>query len=254
MKKPIFYLLIFSLTVLAFTVNAQDVSLGVRGGLSIPNLSSGNSTNPLNSGYSSRVGGDFGIFADFKISKLFSLQPMLEYSQQGGIKNGYQAFPTPPSVAAATPPGYPVPPYLWATFNNTSKINYLMLPILAKFGWDFKAAPIRFYIDAGPFLALLASAHQITSGSSQVYADEASTQPASNGPQSFNATTDIKDQLHSANVGVEANIGFAYKMKKSALFIEGGFNYGFINIQKGTANGKNNTGAGTVAVGYSFAL
>ncbi len=252
MKKPISYLIILTLTVLAFTVNAQDVSLGVRGGLSIPNLSSGNSDNPLNSGYSSRVGGDAGIFLDFKISNLFSLQPMLEYSQQGGKKNGFQAFPTPPQVVAQYPAGY-APTYLWATFNNMSKINYLMLPILAKFGWNFKSAPVRFYVDAGPFLALLASAHQITSGSSVVYADEKQTQPAG-GPQSFDNTTDIKSDLHSANVGVEGNIGFAYKMKKSAIFIEGGFNYGFINIQKGTANGKNNTGAGTVAIGYSFQL
>jgi hypothetical protein len=46
----------------------------------------------------------------------------------------------------------------------------------------------------------------------------------------------------------------AYKIKKSYIFIEGGGNYGFLNIQKGTANGKNETGAGTVAVGYAFWL
>jgi hypothetical protein len=36
-------------------------------------------------------------------------------------------------------------------------------------------------------------------------------------------------------LGVEANIGFAYKLTKSYIFIEGGGNYGFLNIQKGTA-------------------
>ncbi|PVD50722.1 hypothetical protein DC498_18305 [Terrimonas sp.] len=80
-------------------MQAQKTSIGIRGGLTIPNLSSGSGAdvNPLNEGYSSRLGAGFGIFADFKISKLFSLQPMLEYSQQGGKKNGFQAFPVPGS-------------------------------------------------------------------------------------------------------------------------------------------------------------
>jgi hypothetical protein len=34
----------------------------------------------------------------------------------------------------------------------------------------------------------------------------------------------------------------------------GGGNYGFLNVQKGTANGKNNTGAATAVLGYSFWL
>ena len=50
----------------------------------------------------------------------------------------------------------------------------------------------------------------------------------------------------------EANIGLIYKLGHCNIFIEGGFNYGFLNIQKGTANGKNETGAATVSIGYSY--
>jgi len=52
-----------------FYIQAQDVAIGARGGISIPNLSaSGNEQNPLNTGYSSRLGPEFGVFAEFKIS------------------------------------------------------------------------------------------------------------------------------------------------------------------------------------------
>src|SRR6218665_2553050 len=70
----------------------NNVELGFKGGLSIPNLTAA-SSNPLNNGYGSRVGADVGAFVEFHISKHFSLQPQIEYSSQGGIRNGYQAFP-----------------------------------------------------------------------------------------------------------------------------------------------------------------
>jgi hypothetical protein len=256
MKKLIFYSSFFILSLLFFNANAQeDVSVGIRGGISVPNLSAGGSVeNPLNSGYSSRLGPDVGIFAEFKISKLFSIQPMLEYSGEGGKKDGLQAFPTPPQLAPEFQPN-PPPTYLYANYNSTAKLNYLMLPILAKLGWDLKkSSPIRFYIDAGPFLGLLLSAKQETSGTSNFYTDPQGTQALPGGPASFNNTQDIKDQLHSFNVGVEGNVGFAYKLKSGSIFIEGGGNYGFLNIQKESANGKNNTGAGTASLGYSISL
>ena len=58
-------------------------------------------------------------------------------------------------------------------------------------------------------------------------------------------TQDIKDQLYTFNIGVEGNVGFNYHFGHSNIFIEGVGNYGFLNIQKGTQNGKNNTGAAT---------
>jgi len=72
------------------------------------------------------------------------------------------------------------------------------------------------------------------------------------GPFPFDATNDIKDQLNSTNFGIEGNIGLNYAFGKINLFIEFGGNYGFLNIQKGSANGKNNTGAATIVLGYSF--
>lgn len=234
---------------------AQNFSIGVRGGISIPNLSSaGSNQNPLNTGYKSRLGPDLGVFGEFKFSNVFSLQPMIEYSSQGGKKDGLQAFPTPPEFAALFPQGM-APTYLYANYKSEAKLNYLMIPILAKFGWNSKPmSAFRIYVDAGPFVGFLLSAKQVTSGSSMIYADSGGQQPLPAGEQSFDTTQNIKSQLNSTNFGVEGNVGLSYSVGSGNLFLEGGFNYGFLNIQKGTANGKNNTGAATVSLGYAYQL
>lgn len=253
--KKLIYVSVFGLLFFCFRAEAQNVAIGVRGGISIPNLSAGGSEqNPLNSGYSSRQGPDFGLFADFRISGLFSIEPMLQYSSQGGKKDGFQALTTPPDLAAAfQAQNQPVPAYVYANYNSMAKLNYLMIPILAKFGWNLgKTSPWRFYADAGPFAGFLLNAHQVTSGSSMIYADAGGTQPITQQPVSFNGNTDIKNQLHTFNLGIEGNVGFAYKVGAGNIFIEGGGNYGFLNIQKGTSNGKNNTGAATADVGYAY--
>jgi hypothetical protein len=248
------YLFQFTLlcSIVCWQASAQNFGIGIRGGLSIPNLSAGSGNqNPLNTGYSSRLGPDAGIFGEFKFSSLFSLQVMAEYSSQGGKKDGLQAFTTPPQVSAEFSAGQS-PQYLYANYNSTAKLNYLMLPVLAKFGWNFKGSPWRFYVDAGPFAGFLLTAKQVTSGESQFYTDPAGTQPLPGGAQSFNNTEDIKNQLHTVDFGIEGNVGFSYQLGPGNLFIEGGGNYGFLNIQKGTANGKNNTGAATVNLGYIY--
>jgi len=271
MKKLFFY---SSLSVFCFLfsnayaqtkIDTPRFALGIRGGISIPNLSGGGSSsqNPLNTGYSSRTGLDAGIFAEFRFSGLFSLQPMLEYSAQGGKKDGLQAFPTPPALAAFFQQAGQTPPtYLYDNANSTAKINYLMLPILAKFGWDFSKT-IRFYVDAGPFLGYLVYAHQVITKSGGFDLKPDGSEPLSefspDAPKNIDSDTDIKDQLHDFNFGFEGNVGFAYKLfdgnrEIGYFFVEGGGDYGFLNIQKGTANGKNNIGAGTANIGYTFCL
>ena len=233
-------------------VAAQQTAIGFRAGISIPNLSSsGSDQNPLNTGYSSRLGPEVSVFAEFRISDLFSVEPMVEYSSQGGKKNGLQAFPVPDAFVASFPPGT-APAYLYANFNSEAKFNYLMIPILAKFGYTFKQSPWRVYADAGPFIGFLLSAKQVTSGQSEIFTDPEGTQAIPIGSTSFSATNDIKDQLNSTNFGIEGNIGLNYAFGPNNLFVEFGGNYGFVNIQKGSANGKNNVGAATIVLGYSY--
>ncbi|MBS1503916.1 MAG: PorT family protein, partial [Bacteroidetes bacterium] len=225
---------------------------GFRGGVSIPNLTAGSGNqNPLNTGYSSRLGPEASVFADFKFSELFSLQPMIEYSSQGGKKNGLQAFTTPDELKAMFPEGQ-APQYLYANYKSEAKMNYILLPVLAKFSRPITGSPFTVYVDAGPFAGLLISAHQVTSGQSQFYTDAAGTQPLPGGPQSFDANTNVRSSLHKFNAGIEGNLGLSYKIARSVIFVEGGGNYGFLNIQKNSVDGKNETGAAVATIGYSY--
>ena len=250
------YIPLLIAAILIFSVNISiaqmPADIGFKAGLSIPNLTSGSSTNPINSRYGSRFGVDAAVHVEFHLSKHFSIQPELEYSAQGGKKNGNQAFAVPADMQQLFPSGE-VPPYLFANYKSIARINYLMLPILAKYRFDI-GHHWGAYVAAGPFVSLVLSAENKTSGSSLVYPDEQHTQPISTDPQSFDNTEKIKSDLHNANAGISSHIGLSYKLAKGSLFIEGGGNYGFVDIQKDGANGKNRTGAAVAELGYQFRL
>ncbi len=243
----------------SFTTMAQW-DLGLQGGVSIPNLSAGGSeNNPLNTGYSSRLGPEFAIFGEYHVNNLFSLVPKIEYSAQGGKKDGLQAMPVPTQLAEYfEQQGMPVPDYLYANFNSEAKLDYLLIPILAKFGWNTDAQKkFRITIAAGPYIGFLLSAKQVTSGNSEIYLDPGGNEALPVGSQPFNQTTDIKNQLNTTNFGVDGSVGLEYSLGAShhdRIFFEAGGNYGFLNIQKGSANGKNNTGAATLMLGYAYKL
>jgi hypothetical protein len=114
----------------------------VKGGISIPNLRPSGSSNPLNSGYTSGLGPDVAIFGEYGFSDLFSIEVLLEYSAQGGNKNGKQALPV-----GNGPTG---PIYYWTNFDANAKMDYLMVPVITKFGFNLGIA-VSVYADAGPF-------------------------------------------------------------------------------------------------------
>jgi hypothetical protein len=253
MKIRYFLWLISLFAMLSVHSFSQSLFIGAKGGISIPNLSSGNS-NPINSGYTSGLGPDFAAFGEYKVSDLFSLELSVEFSYQGGKKNGKQALPVPDWLAATYPPGQ-APNYLYANFNASAAFHYLLVPLLAKFGGYFgQDSPWRLYGDVGPFVGFLLSAKSITSGSSNVYADPGETMPLLNTPLSFDTTADIKDQLNPTNFGVAANIGLAYETGPHRFFFEVGGNYGFIVVQKDKANGENHAGAAVIRLGYAFQI
>ena len=75
MKTQLGLLIVCVFILFATTAYSQDGYnyIGVKGGLSIPNLTSGSSENPLASGYSSRQGPDFALFFEKSISEKFSV-------------------------------------------------------------------------------------------------------------------------------------------------------------------------------------
>ncbi|PWT76511.1 MAG: hypothetical protein C5B59_06340 [Bacteroidetes bacterium] len=246
-KLFLFVIAIDFFSILSFS---QTTSLGVKGGISIPNLSASGENNPLNTGYKSSLGPNFAIFGDYGFNDIISLEVAIEYSAQGGLKNGLQALPVDPS---SFPPGQ-APKYVWANFDAKAQLSYLMIPILAKANFHIGQSPFRVYADVGPFVGFLLSAKTITSGTSNVYLDQGQTQPILPNPVSFDTTANVKDELQSTNFGIEGNIGLAYSFNQHTLFIEGGGNYGFVDIQKDKSNGSNRTGAATVRIGYAYTL
>jgi hypothetical protein len=255
MKKKALQLTIAILLSIVSNLYAQKITLGAKGGFSIPNLTGGSADNPLNSGYSSRLGADGGVYGEYHLNEKFSISVGLEYSSQGGLKDKFQAYPTPPAMAPLFAPA-PAPTYLYANFKSEAKLDYLLIPVVAKYRWKLdNKNHLTFYAAAGPFAGFLLSAHQVTNGSSLIYMDEQKTMPLPVPAQSFDANTSIKSDLYTFNTGIDGFAGFLYNLTpKHALFIEGGGNLGIITIQKGSANGKNYAGAGVVTFGYAYTI
>jgi hypothetical protein len=228
-----------------FATFGQNIFVGVKGGISIPNLSAGsNNQNPLSNGFSSRLGADFGALAEFPLNKWLSIQPEIDYSGQGGKHDGLQAIPDP---YASTPP------YLYANYKNVARLNYLQMPVMAKLNFRL-SQKWKLYVNAGVFAGLVLSAKTVSSGSSYIYADQAGQQPVSPSPESFDTTQNIKSSVNSFNVGIIGAVGLSYEIGNGKVFLEGGGEYGFINIQKYSADGTNYTGAATIHLGYAYAL
>jgi hypothetical protein len=228
----------------------KSIDFGCKAGISIPDLTSGTKDNPISTGYSSRLAADAAIHVEFHLSKRFSIQPQLEYSSQGGKKDGVQAFTLPSAMLIQFPPGQ-APEYVYASYKSEAKINYLLLPVLAKYHF-VNGKNWRTYVAAGPFVSLLLSAKNITKGSSNIYLDEQESQPLTPEPQSFDNNENIRKDLHQFNTGISGHVGISYQLANGILFIEGGGNYGLIDIQKDKTNGLNKTGAAVIDLGYQF--
>ena len=248
-------MLISSFTFIFFIIlfqtqgSAQTFTLGVKGGLRVPNLTSGDSGNPLNEGYSSRKGGDAALFVEYHMSDTFSMSAGFEYCAQGGKKNGMQAFEVPPEYAPFVPAGTK---YLYADFKSEAKFDYFMFPVMARARVVLGDSPFSLYASVGPFVSMLMRAEQETRGASSIYLDEAGTQPLPAGTVSFDADNNIRSDLHRYNAGVTGFVGIEFSMRPYAVFIEGGGNYGFVPIQRGSEHGKNYTGAAVITMGCSY--
>lgn len=74
-----FYLIALATTLLVTTaVNAQDINIGVKGGLNVYNINNDN-----NSEYDSKLGFHAGLIGHIHLTRRFAVQPELVYSVQG---------------------------------------------------------------------------------------------------------------------------------------------------------------------------
>lgn len=245
------FLIVPAITFSSLSLIAQDIKIGVNAGISFPELRS-NSSNEISSGYKSRMASVFGAYADFFLNKNFSLKTFVEYAGQGGVRNEMQPVTNiPQQIGVMLPPGT----MLYANFKNVSILNYLEIPVLAKWEWG---NGLRYYVNAGPYIGFLLSAKQKTSGNSQFYMDKGGSTPLTIqgqplGNQSFDATTDVKSSLNKTNFGITGGVGIIKNIsKKSDVTFDVRAANGFSTLQKDSeTNGKSHTGALFISLGYA---
>jgi len=245
--KPFRSLVVLSVTVLALisAAPAEDIGIGAHGGISIPNIR-GNQDDPLTRGFTTRQGPFFGIFADFGLAPHVSLVAELNYTSQGGKRNGLQIITT-------LPAGIELPPdtSVFANFKNETILDYIELPLMARVSYGGR---LRVFANAGPYVGYLVRAKAITAGTSPIFLDEAGTIPISE-PVSFDATTDVMDSLKRWNFGLAFGGGLKYAAGPGDLILEAHFQLGLTTIQKDVAtSGNSKTGAVVISVGYAYGL
>lgn len=121
MKK----IILAAIAVMAFGfTNAQQTRFGVKGGLNLTSFAGGNYYDAK-----SLVGFQVGGFAEIKIIERLAIQPEVLFSTQGAKQNG------------------------GALGDFDSKLNYINVPVLAKF-----YITKQFTVEAGPQIGFLVSA------------------------------------------------------------------------------------------------
>src|SRR5450432_555092 len=172
-KFPRSVFFIFFLFIISRCVS-QDLKLGIKGGLSLPNLSSSGGSE-VSKGYKTISGPDFGLVVDYTITDRVSIETGIEWSTQGGQKSGLQTIPASPELAQYFPPGSDAQ-YLYANFTSTVRLQYLMLPVLLKYKIDLGSpGNWKLYVYGGLFGGLLITAKASAAGSSKVYFDKNET-------------------------------------------------------------------------------
>ena len=270
---------------------AQNVKFGFKGGMNLPSLMASGNNTPVSDGYKSRTAVGWGLFTELQLNPTVSLRLGVEYSGMGGKKNGMQAMPT---MRLITEMGNSIgmgiteqqlyalgalmeltPQYYYANVDNTTKFDYVMVPILVQFGWDIGQSPWRVYVNGGPFVSFLLSGKQESKGTSKLYSDASgittlwdifpeeykgfvagefpTIENTLNNPVPF-TTTSITSELKSTNFGITGNVGIRYQCKRNYFFLEVGGHYGFVTVQNDDTNGSNRIGAASVMAGYAFSL
>lgn len=230
---------------------ANPIKIGVKGGISLPKLTA-DTDNIYSRDFKSFTAFEAGVFANYGFSELLSLQVELNYTIKGGERKGNQPVP-----AAQLPASIMLPPgsVVYADFENKSVLEYIEIPVLAKFtfGDDWK-----FFGNIGPYAGFLIGATQKTSGSSDLIADipgVGDTPVFLPEPVSFDAETDVKDDIKNFNFGGIVGVGVIKNLgANSEVFFEARGTYGFIAIQEDETFGKSKIGSFVFSLGYAYKL
>ncbi len=235
------------------SLNAQQWKVGFKAGVSLPNLRASSSDDgSFSSGYKSLAGLQAGIMAEYIINDKFSVQTELNYSTQGGEKNGDQRLRT-AGFESYFPTGTTIPPYLYARFDNKIELKYVELPIMAKYSFQVSERT-KISVLGGLYAGYLLKAGNKSVGKSKLYRDPAFTQEYVPYILDFNREEDIIDQCNKINYGFQGGGMLTYDLDNFEVFFSGGGTYGFRYLQKDAKFGQNKTGGASICVGAAFKL
>ena len=175
MKK----LFIITLSLVAFTLQAQDVTFGAKAGLNFASL------DITDSNIDGRTSFHLGITAEFEMSDTFSIQSELLYSAQGATEDDGETIGT-------------------TVYNDDYKfkLNYLQIPVMAKF---YVSEGLS--LEVGPQIGFLLSAD---------VENDYSTIDNGTVLDSGSIEIDYKDFMKSVDFGL--NFGLGYKLDSGLNF------------------------------------
>ena len=175
MKK----LFIITMTLAAFTLQAQDVTFGAKAGLNFASL------DITDSNIDGRTSFHLGITAEFEMSDTFSIQSELLYSAQGATEDDGETIGT-------------------TVYNDDYKfkLNYLQIPVMAKF---YVSEGLS--LEVGPQIGFLLSAD---------VENDYSTIDNGTVLDSGSIEIDYKDFMKSVDFGL--NFGLGYKLDSGLNF------------------------------------
>lgn len=200
MKKISFLKQAICLGIFLMSIKASNaqVGIGVKGGLNLSKLSmKEDADSGVKNDFS--MGGAYGLIFNFKVNDVFSLQPELLYSTQG-------------SAMSAS--------LLGLEFKLKQILNYIQVPVLGKL--SFGSENVRFFINAGPYVGYMLSAKVKAEALGQENEEKVDF-----------SDPDVKESANRLDVGVAAGLGIAFKVGPGDIFVEGRYNLGLMDINKG---------------------
>lgn len=220
MKK---LLLIFGVAVFTLSTQAQEVRLGVKGGVNFASVG-GDDLGDIKG----RTGFHIGGLVEIPVSDKFSVQPELLYSAQGAKSEYSESF---------AEMGMNI------SVKATSKINldYINIPIMAKYYVIDGLA-----IEAGPQIGFLMSAK--AKGDVEITGDFPPELLDMFEGEFGSMDEDVKDQFSTVDFAV--GLGASYRLDMG-VFFGLRYNLGLSNINK-EGDGKNQNNVFQISAGYSF--
>lgn len=194
------------------------ITFGVEGGISIANLTTDDGN--YKDVYESRTGYAAGLAFQYNFPKVLSLRTGIMYELKG------TSFPFDSASIAANPS---------AAQDALMEIDYLTVPLLLRATFGDK---INFYVNAGPYWALLLKRIMVLEAASSYASDQ---------------EIDLTDDTEKTEFGISAGVGAAAVFnERIVISLEARNNLGITDIEPGDYEVKTRTILILAGVAFKF--